>query len=90
MKTRIYYSQVPNYVTVERDDIFRERVATEYFAPDGGGYVKVNDGDRYPQVCNGLHRRGSTLVWKPEHCSLIDLIRREYRANRRDETNRVR
>lgn len=88
MKARIYLENqnYPNYVTVEEDNPQAEwggvpaRISTIYFCPCSGGYVRIYDADhRYPQVCDGLFRTGSTL-----YCSdpdrLIDLVRRERKS----------
>jgi len=62
-----------------------EFVTMELFAPSSGGYVKVNDGRRFPQICERLAATGSTLDWSPAHGRLSDMIRREYRRMRAAE-----
>jgi hypothetical protein len=68
----------------ETDPLTDERVITEYFAPDGGGYVRINDGRRYPQVCECLGSRGPTLRWSGL-APLVDMIRRERARAMRSE-----
>lgn len=58
-----------------------EMVEIEYSAPVSGGYVRNSDNK---QVCKKLSTRGDTLQWAGDK-SLIDLIRREYKAMRRAE-----
>lgn len=91
MKTRIYCENAsqPNYVTVAALDDMGKMRTTEYFVPAAGGYVKVNDGRHYPQVCDRLSSGGSTLVWRPGGISFVDFIRREYKAGRDAERRRV-
>jgi hypothetical protein len=60
------------------------RITREFFAPSEGGYVRENDGQQYPQVCEELASMGNTLKWRPGH-PLMDLIRREYRRMRAGE-----
>jgi hypothetical protein len=77
MKTKITVNS--NEVTVERDDLLSgERVATTYFVPYSGGYVRIrDDAGRNPQVCEGLSERGPTLEATVE--TLPTVIRRELR-----------
>lgn len=70
-----------NRVRVEESNELDERVTTEYYAPDGGGYVRIDDGIRYPQVCEGLGGSGATLRWSGDG-SLVSLIRREYKSGK--------
>lgn len=89
MRTKIFISTknpAGNYVTVQRNDPFfdGEILETEYFAPAYGGYVKINDGKNFPQICDGLARLGNTLIWSGKS-PFIDLIRREYRAGMRSD-----
>ena len=61
------------------------RVERTFFCPTTGGYVReYDDKGQYPQVCDGLSNRGSTLDC-PSRAKLPDMIRREYRAMRRAE-----
>lgn len=84
MKTRIY--QEPNgNVTVESDDLFTgDRSTVTYFCPGSGGYVRIADGNRYPQVCEKLYSRGPTLMCSSAD-DLLRVIRREYRRARNIE-----
>lgn len=82
-----------NRCTVTRFDEMEDRmVTTEYMAPRDGGYVRIDDGRQYPQVCSGLCSAGETLEWFPRiHPTLAGLIRREYqRARRADRREEVR
>ncbi len=66
------------------EDEYGDVRSIEYFAPQGGGYVKVDDGRHYPQVCRDLARTGSTLIWDGRE-PLVELIRREHAASKRAE-----
>ena len=85
MKTTIKSDSI-GFVTVSYDDcISGDRVTRTFFCPTGGGYVREQDSrQQYPQVCDRLSSRGSTLTCKSRD-NLIDLIRHEYRAMRRME-----
>lgn len=70
------------HVVVESDDDFGNRIKTEYYAPlpeTRDAYIRINDRRENPQVCEGLARRGPTLVLRAGD-RLIDVIRREHRA----------
>lgn len=60
------------------------RVTRTFFCPDDGGYVREYRNGDWKQVCVRLNYMGSTL-----RCSsrdkLLTLIRREYKAMRREE-----
>lgn len=81
-----------NRVTVTETNHLGERVTTEYFAPMSGGYVRIDEGNRYPQVCAGLVSTGPALEWHPSHGPLVNMIRRErasyIRDVRREESRR--
>jgi hypothetical protein len=83
MRTRIFADpRQPNYVTVRSADPLTDEMSeTEYFAPSDGGYVRINDGRNFPQVCDGLFSTGSTLEWGGR-TPFVNLIRREYRKGR--------
>lgn len=73
------------YVALSYDDpVIDDRVTMTFFCPPDGGYVRLwtQDG-RHPQVCDRLATRGSTLM-APSRDALLDIIRREYRAMRRE------
>jgi len=73
------------YVTLCYDDpIIADRVTMTFFCPPQGGYVRMwtQDG-RHPQICERLARRGPTLI-SPTADALVKIIRREYRAMRRE------
>ena len=73
------------YVTLCYDDPRLEaRLSMTFFCPPGGGYVLLwtQDG-RHPQVCDRLATRGSTLM-APSRDALLGIIRREYRAMKRE------
>ena len=73
------------YVTISYDDFLGERVTRTFFCPTNGGYVREQDSrGQYPQVCDGLSRRGNTLDCA-SRAELPAMIRREYRAMRRRE-----
>jgi len=74
-----------NTVMVEYDDAINgERRIREFMAPSAGGYVHEWLAGEWKQVCDGLAFRGSTLFLH-KNCSLLEMIRREYRAMRRNE-----
>jgi hypothetical protein len=86
MKARIT-SDAGGYVTAEYDNGDR-RVSRVFCCPEDGGYVLEQYGNgEWKQVCDGLAAQGSTL-----HCSsrtkLLDMIRREYHAMRRNQAAR--
>ncbi len=62
-------------------------ISTAYMAPLSGGYVRIDDGRSYPQVCEGLANTGDALTLRAGG-DLLALIRREWRraraADRRD------
>lgn len=64
------------------DDETRRVQETRYMAPLGGGYVRIDDGRNYPQVCEGLVGSGQSLTLLAGG-DLLALIRREYRRGRR-------
>jgi len=73
------------YVTLCYDDpIIADRVTMTFFCPPDGGYVRLwtRDG-QHPQVCARLATQGSTLM-APSRDALLSVIRREYRAMRRE------
>ena len=74
----------PGYVIVTYDDPELGRTAMEFFCPPQGGYVRMwtQDG-RHPQICERLARKGNTLI-SPSADALLKIIRREYRAMRRE------
>lgn len=86
MKTKIYEGKHSKNVVVEYDDVFTgERRRRQFMAPAVGGYVREWTGGGWSQqVCDGLEELGDTL-YLPEGASLIAMIRREYRAMRRNE-----
>ena len=50
-----------------------------------GGYVMYEeDGCRSKQLCDRMHCMGSTLSWSGRR-PIIELVRHEYRAMRREE-----
>lgn len=84
MKTTIT-SDESGYVTISYDDKYDGRVTRRFFCPTDGGYVRESDAmHTYPQVCERLANTGSTLMCSSRD-QLINLIRREYRAMRREE-----
>lgn len=77
MRTTIT-TDTQGYVTIAYDDD-GERVSRTFFAPVDGGYVReVDSRGQYPQVCDKLYSRGSTL--RATRAGLADVIRREWRA----------
>ena len=71
MTSRTTIIQSNNYVTLTVDG-----EETDYFVPNGGGYVRINDAaQRFPQVCELLSDRGNTLTATPD--TLLALIRTE-------------
>lgn len=68
-----------------RSALTDELVALELFAPSRGGYVKVDDGRQYPQICERLAATGNTLMWSASDGRLADMVRREYRRMRAAE-----
>jgi hypothetical protein len=64
------------------DDMSERTVTEEFFAPSRGGYVKLDDGRNYPQVCDGLYSTGDTLEWYPRSGPLVKMVRREWRRRR--------
>lgn len=91
MKTKIKSTE-DNRCTIEYDCAHTgERIVQEFWTPTGGGCVYEID-DRHPgtlgtQVCDRLSTRGNTLH-RSANRPLVDIIRREYRAMRRDEARR--
>ncbi len=65
------------------------RVSREFRCPTDGGYVREWTGTRWVQVCDRLVHMGSTLSCRSRE-ALPDLIRREYRAMRREERREAR
>lgn len=85
MRTKISQSQSKNYVVVEYDDTFTgTRRIREFMVPAQGGYVREWIHGDWKQVCEHLSNRGDTLRLGAGG-NLLALIRREYRAMRRDE-----
>lgn len=82
MKTSIKANS-NNCVTLKYSDSFTGEIVTaEITAPAQGGYVRVNG----RQMCKKLRVMGSTLTWSGD-TPLINLVRSEYRAMRRSESN---
>jgi hypothetical protein len=73
-------------VTLEYDDFLEGRVTREFFCPIDGGYVREIVGSDAKQVCERLSRTGGTLT-ASSRTSLIDVIRREYKAMKRADKN---
>lgn len=65
------------------------RIATTYFCPGSGGYVRIADGKNYPQVCDKLSSSGSTLTCESSGEPLLRMIRREYQSLQRAENRRL-
>lgn len=63
------------------DQLTGQDVSLDLSAYGGGGYVRDAKGQ---QICRSLAYSGSTLSWDGKQ-PLVDLIRREYRAMRRQE-----
>jgi hypothetical protein len=83
MRTTIRGLAPNRAVIIEDDPSTSKIIITEYFAPPEGGYVKIDDGNRYPQVCERLSSSGVTLIWDGIEL-FINLIRREHsRARKR-------
>lgn len=81
-KTRIT-TDTNGSVTIEYDHaIHDERITRTFRCPVDGGYVREGNS----QVCDRLQSRGSTLMCS-SRSALPGLIRREYRAMRRAESN---
>jgi len=69
-------------------DMAESRVRREFMVPAGGGYVREWDAYRreWVQVCDRLANRGNTLYVRDGGITnLLAVIRREWRAARRDE-----
>lgn len=60
------------------------RITREFTCPPDGGYVREYRNGDWKQVCDRLSHMGNTLSVS-SRANLLDLIRREYRAMRRDE-----
>lgn len=83
MKTKINLTE-GGTVLVEYDSPFMgDRVTREFMAPAAGGYVREWVSGDWKQVCDGLSDSGSTL-YLVDGGSLIEMIRKEYRAMRRE------
>lgn len=89
MKTKFSVDE-SGRVTIEYDDAFHwsgetERVTRTFICPHNGGYVreKMSNGN-WEQVCESLAGTGNTLSCA-SRAQLIELIRAEYRAMRREE-----
>jgi len=82
MKTTINLTDC--VVTLKAENPFTgEPMCQEYSIPTNGGYVRDGDGR---QVCYSLASRGDTLTAATPQ-ELLALIRREWRAMRRDAAN---
>ena len=80
MKAKIYQSGT-HEVTAEYDDVMGERVERVFWiaqTTDETAYVREGDS----QVCDALASTGDTLRAAPN--TLIDVIRKEYRAMKRE------
>lgn len=66
-----------------------ERVIRWFTCPPDGGYVREWRHGEWQQVCDRLSGMGSTLSCRSRE-ALPDLIRREYRAMRREERREAR
>jgi hypothetical protein len=77
MKTKITYSH--DTVTIAYTNIWGDRISRTFWVPATGGYVREGS----QQVCRKLSTRGDTLM--STRATLLDDIRREYRAMRRSE-----
>lgn len=85
MRTTITTTSCGDVVLSYDDFITGDRHTRTFFCPSGGGYVREEDSYRNnPQVCDGLSRRGPTLMASSD-ADLIRVIRREYRRMRRFE-----
>lgn len=87
MKSK-FSTDIAGRVTVEYDENWSGetvRVFRTFTCPQDGGYVRerMSNGN-WEQVCDGLAGRGSTLTCSGRD-KLLDLIRAEYRAMRREE-----
>lgn len=78
-----------NHCTLTRLNPWSDEVEElEFWAPSPRGYVRFGVGTDKPQVCRDLGHRGSTLYWPGTH-PLIEMIREEYRALRRNERRQL-
>lgn len=76
-----------NHVCIKYEcHISGDIITDEFSAPIAGGYVRFANGS---QVCDKLRCRGNTLYWSGE-APLINLIRREYSAMRRQQSKEAR
>ena len=84
MRTSITQDQ-QGYVTLCYDDpLLTARVTMTFFCPPDGGYVRIWRADgNHLQICNRLDVRGDTLI-SPSRDALLSVIRREYRAMKRE------
>ena len=83
MKTKISLTDSQT-VLVEYDSPFMgERISREFMAPAAGGYVREYEHGEWKQVCDLLSSRGPT-IYLQKGASLIERIRQEYRAMRRE------
>ena len=83
---RAHFRQVGNSVILSYDTFGgydRQRVTREFMIPTGSRYVMEWRDGQYKQVCARLGVSGSTLTASRE--TLIDVIRCEYNAMRRDQ-----
>ena len=92
MKTKITTDEIGR-VTISYDSRSwysdGERIERTFSCPPDGGYViEWRNGD-WKHVCDRLAGMGSTLSCRSRE-ALPDLIRREYKAMRRDEAREAR
>ena len=73
----------PRRVTVTRRGLGGEREQFELMVPSAGGYVLVNDGRNFPQICEGLCGTGTTLTSGGD--DLLAVVRRQAARWRRQE-----
>jgi hypothetical protein len=71
-----------NHVSLKYTDVDGNGHEYDIRAPLGGGYVR--HGDKGDQLFERFAGSGVTMLWDGR-APLVDLIRREYRAMRRDE-----
>jgi len=84
MKT-VFTDDAFNKCTISFDNIIGMRETLNFYAPRGGGYVRMSNGN---QICRGLSGTGPTL-WFDGKMPLIHLIRHEYKLMRIRETAQV-
>ena len=75
-------------VSVIYSDVLGVRLNRQFFCPVEGGYVRERMVNDYTQVCERLSHTGHTLM--STRGTLLNDIRREYRAMKRNDNKYTR